>query len=146
MVESLVADSLFGTIPTLLCRRMAYGENPVGAVVVTFILMIACLLIGSLNKIAQLSSVLFLLSYMTVNLACLFLEWASAPNFRPTFKHYHIATCSLGAIGCFVMMFVIHYVYAIAACCIFLAFALLFNVFGGADRDENWGSIGQVSH
>ena len=143
MVESLVSDSLFGTMPAIFCENMTIGNNPVGAVVATFILMIACLLIGSLNKIAQLSSVLFLLSYTTVNLACLFLEWASAPNFRPTFKYYSILSSSLGAILCFAMMFVIHYVYAIAAVCVFLIFALLFNIFGGAANGV-WGNIGQA--
>lgn len=37
---------------------------------------------GQLNAIASLVTVFYLLAYAAVDLACLALEWASAPNFR----------------------------------------------------------------
>ena len=82
MVEALVSDTMFGELAYFFFGRMKIGNNPILSVFLTFVAMLLALMVGSLNKIAQLSSVLFLLSYFTVNLACLFLEWASAPNFR----------------------------------------------------------------
>ncbi|KAG7280237.1 hypothetical protein CRUP_037598, partial [Coryphaenoides rupestris] len=68
-----------------------------------------------LNTVAGLVTVFYLLAYAAVDLACLALEWASAPNFRPTFQLFSWHTCLLGMLSCLVMMFVINPVYSSAS-------------------------------
>lgn len=63
-------------------RLGIYKGNPFASIFVVATFVELCLLIGSLNLIAQLNSVLFLLSYCATNLACLMPELSSAPNFR----------------------------------------------------------------
>ncbi|CAB3404633.1 unnamed protein product [Caenorhabditis bovis] len=106
VLNRLSHDKLFGCL--LRPAKIEIGDrNPVVSVVITWICVVLVFLIGAMNKIAKLTSIFFLLSYMGVNVATLALELTSAPNFRPTFKYFSWQTCALGVIATGTMMLVV---------------------------------------
>uniref|UniRef100_A0A158P8J2 Solute carrier family 12 member 9 n=1 Tax=Angiostrongylus cantonensis TaxID=6313 RepID=A0A158P8J2_ANGCA len=106
VLNRLSHDKLFGCL--LRPAKIEIGDrNPVVSVVITWLCVVGVFLIGAMNKIAKLTSIFFLLSYMGVNIACLALELTSAPNFRPTFKYFSWWTCALGVVSTSTMMLVV---------------------------------------
>ncbi|KRX99318.1 Solute carrier family 12 member 9 [Trichinella pseudospiralis] len=136
----LAVDRLFGVL--LHVATFHSGGNPVMAVFMSWILVVAVLLIGSFNVIAQITSVLFLLSYAAVNLACLALDLTSAPNFRPTFRYFSVCTSFCGFAGCIAMMFVVNPVSSGVA--IIFLLLLLICLHYVAPMPASWGSISQA--
>ncbi|XP_010126325.1 PREDICTED: solute carrier family 12 member 9, partial [Chlamydotis macqueenii] len=80
ILYALARDDLFGRALALAKKTSASG-NPVMAVILSWLVVQLVLFSGKLNTIAGVVTTFFLLVYATVNLACLALEWASAPNF-----------------------------------------------------------------
>ena len=101
------------------------------------------MLIGGLNKIAQLCSVLFLLSYAIVNVACLGLYLASAPNFRPAFTFFSWVTCTIGFLGCTGMMLLISSIFTAVSILLCVSLILALNLLSPM-KTNNWGSISQA--
>nr|XP_056719141.1 solute carrier family 12 member 9 [Euleptes europaea] len=106
ILHALAKDDLFGIV-LAPAKRVSKGGNPWVAVLYTWALVQLVLLVGKLNTIAGIVTVFYLVAYAAVDLACLALEWASAPNFRPTFQVFSWHTCLLGIASCLVMMFLI---------------------------------------
>ncbi|XP_071454995.1 solute carrier family 12 member 9 isoform X2 [Hetaerina americana] len=142
VLEALAKDNVFGGALVWVVRGTRRG-NPVVAVILSWLFVQLILLIGSLNLIAQINSVLFLLSYLATNLACLGLELASAPNFRPSFKYFSWHTAFIGLVGTLIMMFVINSIYASSSIILCLLLVIVLHLFSPS-RAANWGSISQA--
>ncbi|XP_046614333.1 solute carrier family 12 member 9 isoform X1 [Neodiprion virginianus] len=142
VLEALAKDNVFGSGLNYILQGTWRG-NPISAVLTSWILVQIILLVGSLNTIAQINSVLFLLSYLATNLACLGLELASAPNFRPTFNYFTWYTATIGLLGTLIMMFVINSIYASSSIILCLILVIVLHLFSPS-KNAPWGSISQA--
>ncbi|XP_041983839.1 solute carrier family 12 member 9 isoform X2 [Aricia agestis] len=141
VLEALAKDNIFGF---LLRPMVSESGNPVAAVIASWLLVQIGIMADSLNDIAQVNSVLFMTSYFAINLACLGLDLASAPNFRPTFKQFSWVTSLAGLCGCATLVFALRPAYAcgvaLAACSLVVALHFL----SPAAADPKWGSLSQA--
>ncbi|XP_039877667.1 solute carrier family 12 member 9-like [Simochromis diagramma] len=140
VLYALSKDDLFGGV-LALARKTSRSGNPWVSVLVSWLLVQMVLFAGKLNTIAGIVTIFFLLVYAAVNLACLALEWASAPNFRPSFRFFTWHTCTLGILGCLVMIFLINAIYAFASIAFMLLLLMLIHYLGPI---SNWGYISQA--
>ena len=111
LLHAVAADRLFGCVLDPMLKA-TIKNNPIGSVLMTWFIVQLMLLIGSLNKIAQISSILFLYTYFSINLSCMMCLLTSAPNFRPSFRYFNLTTTTLGLIGSSAMTFVINPLYS----------------------------------
>lgn len=142
VLEALTKDRIFGSILDFIPRG-TWRANPIVAVIITCVLVEFVLLLGSVNLIAKLNSVLFLLSYLATNLACLGLELASAPNFRPSFKYFTWHTAFIGLFGTLIVMFVINPIFAVCSILLCLILIVVLHLFSPS-KEFQWGSISQA--
>ncbi|CAJ1066105.1 solute carrier family 12 member 9 [Xyrichtys novacula] len=140
ILYALAKDDLFGKVLSP-AKMTSHSGNPWVSVLISWFLVQLVLFSGKLNTIASIVTIFFLLVYAAVDLACLALEWASAPNFRPTFRYFTWHTCVLGIVGCAVMMFLINAIYASASIAFML---LLLLVIHYLSPTSSWGYISQA--
>uniref|UniRef100_A0A672SV51 Solute carrier family 12 member 9 n=1 Tax=Sinocyclocheilus grahami TaxID=75366 RepID=A0A672SV51_SINGR len=140
ILYALARDNLLGRFLSPAKHTSASG-NPWVSVLISWIFVQLVLFSGKLNTIASIVTIFFLLVYAAVDLACLALEWASAPNFRPTFRYFTWHTCVLGIMGCAVMMFLINAIYASASIAFMLLLLLLIHYLSPV---SSWGFISQA--
>lgn len=140
LLNAVAADRLFGWMLDPLVKANVKG-NPIGSVLMTWFIIQLMLLIGSLNKIAQISSILFLYTYFSINLSCMMCLLTSAPNFRPSFKYFNLATTIFGLIGASAMTFVINPLYSSLVVIIWWLLMICIHLRSPPVR---WGNITQA--
>ncbi|CAM9673164.1 unnamed protein product [Lampetra fluviatilis] len=140
VLHAVALDDIFGVLLKVV-KRTSRSGNPWVAVLVSWFLVQLVLFAGQLNTIAGIVTVFFLIAYATVDLACLAMEWASAPNFRPTFQFFSWHTCLLGMVGCLIMMFIISPIYASASIAVMLLLLVFIHY---RSPSSSWGYISQA--
>uniref|UniRef100_A0A672SUE9 Solute carrier family 12 member 7-like n=1 Tax=Sinocyclocheilus grahami TaxID=75366 RepID=A0A672SUE9_SINGR len=94
------------------------------------------ILIGSLDHVAPILSMFFLMCYLFVNLACAVQTLLRTPNWRPRFKFYHWSLSFLGMSLSLSLMFVSSWYYALVAI-LFSGCIYKYIEYRGAEKE--WG-------
>ncbi|XP_018016775.1 solute carrier family 12 member 9 isoform X2 [Hyalella azteca] len=128
------------------CSRCLTHNEFLGPLLLTFVLSAGLLAIGDMNSIAPYTCVFFLLSYAMINLSCMMLSWAAAPNFRPQFKHFSLISCGLGLLSTVVVMLLLSVLAAFICIVVFgiLLFCLYLYHLKHPSAEIQWGSVAQA--
>lgn len=140
LLNAIAVDRLFGWLLDPLLRSTVKG-NPIGSVLMTWFIIQLMLTIGSLNQIAQISSILFLYTYFSINLSCMMCLLTSAPNFRPSFRYFNLVTTILGLVGSSAMTFLIDPLYSSLVVIIWMVLMIGIHLRSPPVR---WGNITQA--
>nr|XP_033506751.1 solute carrier family 12 member 7-like isoform X2 [Epinephelus lanceolatus] len=113
LLQAIARD---GIIPFLQVfgHGKANGE-PTWALLLTVGICEIGILIASLDAVAPILSMFFLMCYLFVNLACAVQTLLRTPNWRPRFKFYHWTLSFLGMSLCLSLMFISSWYYALVA-------------------------------
>uniref|UniRef100_A0A0L8IEC7 Amino acid permease/ SLC12A domain-containing protein n=1 Tax=Octopus bimaculoides TaxID=37653 RepID=A0A0L8IEC7_OCTBM len=111
------------------------GE-PFRALLLTAAISEIGIIIASLDYVAPIITMFFLLCYGFVNMACALQTLLRTPNWRPRFRFYHWTLSLLGLGLCISLMFISSWYYALAA--LFLALCIYKYIeYKGAEKE--WG-------
>uniref|UniRef100_A0A4W5JRE3 Solute carrier family 12 member 4 n=1 Tax=Hucho hucho TaxID=62062 RepID=A0A4W5JRE3_9TELE len=134
LLQAIAKDNI---IPFL--RVFGHGKangEPTWALLLTGLIAELGILIASLDMVAPILSMFFLMCYLFVNLACAVQTLLRTPNWRPRFKYYHWALSFLGMSMCLALMFISSWYYAIVAICIA---GMIYKYIEYQGAEKEWG-------
>ncbi len=142
ILQSLASDRIF---PALGVFAKGHGPaaNPRAALIASLVIALATIALGSLNVIAPVVSMFFLLSYGLLNYATYYEARASSPSFRPRFRWFNKRLSLAGAVLCVGAML------AINALVSFIAIVVLFALYqyiARRDIPARWSDAGHSHH
>ncbi|XP_053570333.1 solute carrier family 12 member 7 [Bombina bombina] len=134
LLQAIARD---GIVPFLQVfgHGKANGE-PTWALLLTAGICEIGILIASLDSVAPILSMFFLMCYMFVNLACALQTLLRTPNWRPRFKYYHWTLSFLGMSLCLALMFICSWYYALVA---MLIAGCIYKYIEYRGAEKEWG-------
>ncbi len=136
----MARDNIFPLL-RLFGRGTRRNDEPVFAIVLTWLLIQIVLLAGDINAVAPFVTMFALMSYVIINFACFLLKVASAPNFRPTFVYFHWITGLYGFLSCLTAMFIVSTAHAALSIIFLIACWIVIHF---TSTPKPWGDIQQA--
>lgn len=125
-------------VPRFTGLTLGSSKNePRMGVIITFLLAESFVLIGSLNVVATVIAMFFLITYAVINLACLMEIVAGNPSFRPRFKVPFLIPL-LGVLGTISVMFLISPVWTVIS---LFVVSLIYVVQKKRSLKQDWGDV-----
>lgn len=114
ILQALARDGIF---KSLLVFSKGKGDNqePRAAIVLTFLIAEAGILIGTLDLIAPIITMFFMVTYGYLNFATFRESYSRNPSYRPTFRYAHWSLALLGGVACAAVMLLIAPMWALVA-------------------------------
>ncbi|XP_014780900.1 solute carrier family 12 member 3 isoform X2 [Octopus bimaculoides] len=140
VLQAVGKDKIY---PCLFYFAKESGRNrdPRRAILISFVICLAMICLGSLNAIAPIISNFFLIAYALINFACFDASISNMLGFRPAFKYFNKWLSLLGALLCVFIMFLIQWWAALST---FVLSAGLFIYIRVKKPEVNWGSSSQA--
>ena len=134
----LQALSTYKSIPLyqIFGKKTEQGE-PRNAIIFTGGIVVVALVFGSLDALASLITMFFLITYGTLNLVVFIQQSMKIISFRPTFKIPRVVPL-IGAAGSIFVMFLINPVFSVIAIIVIIAIYFYLTKKG---LQSNWGDI-----
>ncbi|XP_066133332.1 solute carrier family 12 member 6 isoform X2 [Saccopteryx bilineata] len=134
LLQAIAKDNI---IPFLRVfgHSKANGE-PTWALLLTAAIAELGILIASLDLVAPILSMFFLMCYLFVNLACALQTLLRTPNWRPRFRYYHWALSFMGMSVCLALMFISSWYYAIVA---MIIAGMIYKYIEYQGAEKEWG-------
>jgi amino acid transporter len=142
ILQSLASDRVFPGL-VFFARGHGAADNPRRAIAASLVIAIATVGLGSLNVIAPVVSMFFLMSYGLLNYATYYEARAASPSFRPRFRWFDKRLSLSGALLCVGAMLAINPLASFVAVIVLFA---LYEYLARRDVPARWTDASHSHH
>ncbi|MBN2402910.1 MAG: amino acid permease, partial [Spirochaetes bacterium] len=140
-MQALANDRIFwfDKFNKFLAKGRGDSNEPFNATLITALIIIIFVSAGSVDVVAQIISMFFMITYGTLCLVSFLEHFSGNPSYRPTFKSRWYLSL-IGAFACFIIMFQMSTIYAILS--IIAIIVIYLSIKRG--REEEYGLTDMV--
>ena len=137
ILQALSKDEIFPRIK-FFSKGSGPTNEPRRAIILSFVIAQIFILTADLNTVAPLITMAFMITYGLLNLATFYEGITKNPSYRPRFQFSHWTLSLIGALGCFGVMILIDWLWALASV---LVMGVIYAFIAQKQVEARWGDV-----